>query len=396
MCKRSLLLLLGLLNLVSAAATPSLEEVVQAMQNADKRFSTHSMSVEHHLQQKNKYFTKVTTRRDEATGRYERKTNHYVPSKEDAEKLELDMANHSLWDSQMGYIFGASRDSTVNPLLVSKQPEQIVGDGRYAGGELLRGTLGNPKPVWDVMVEQNGQVQEEREEVDGVPCLVLKSDGEYGNITVWVDDAHGYVIRKLDEIKGPDSISYSGMKLREFPDGESQWEFHLDNVQVDKIDGHYVPVSGVYKRRNVSKGGAWLSTEQIRITSLNFNPDFAAEGAFKLDVPEGTEVWDLDVQGLKYTWNKGELVPMVDPEELEAIMQTTEQMVIAQGSPEPAQGHEIQLPQAADMTTTQSESKFSVRAAGSVLLAAIGCVLLFLALRNHKRAQAAKSETRPK
>ena len=112
-------------------------------------------------------------------------------------------------------------------------------------------------------------------------------------------------------------------------------------------------------------------------------------------MPDGTEVWDADVSGLRYTWNKGELVPMVDPEELDALKRTTEQMVLSQDAPQSVQPQELQLPQTADISSTKTQPRFPVRAVGSVVLAAIGCVLLFLAVRNRKRVKAANSETPP-
>jgi len=385
---------------VSAAAVPDLQEVLQSMGNADKKYRTHSMTIVYNEQGdisaggKSKTLTTVTTRQEEASGRFERKFRHYVPSPDNPEPTVLDMENHCLWTGEMAYDWGVSKRSTIKPLFISKRAEAVTANKQLQGLELLSATLSDDKPAWEVMAEQSdARVLESREVVDGVPCLVLKSSGKYGEMTLWVDDAHEHVVRKLVLVKGPNSL-WHGKELSTYPNPQTDWEYRIENVQVELIDGHYVPVSGVLSERRVSELGTITSITSIEIPSIDFNPDFAAEGAFQLDVvPDGTEVWDNDFQGLKYTWNKGELIPMVEPEEVDALERTTEQVVLSQDSPQAVQTEETQIPASTNINTQTTGSRFSLRAAGSVLLAAIGCVLLFLAVRNRKRLKGDDPET---
>lgn len=386
---------------VTAAGVPDLQEVLQSMGNADKKYRTHSMTIVYNEQgevsggDKSKVLTTVTTRQEEASGRFERKFRYYVPSPDNPEPTVLDMENQCLWTGEMAYDWGVSKRSTIKPLFISKRAETVTANKQLQGLELLSGTLSDDKPAWEVMAEQSdARVLESREVVDDVPCLVLKSSGKYGEMTLWVDDAHEHVVRKLVLVKGPNSL-WHGKELSTYPNPQTEWEYRIENVQVELIDGHYVPISGVLSERRVSGLGTIISITNIEIPSIDFNPDFAAEGAFQLDVvPDGTEVWDNDVQGLKYTWNKGELVPLVDAEELDSLKQTTEQMVLAQESPQAVQTEETQIPASTNINTQTTGSRFSLRAAGLVLLAAIGCVLLCMAVRNRKRLKTDAPEAR--
>jgi len=162
---------------------------------------------------KSRFLTRVTTRRDEASGRFEVLSADWRGATAAPEESIPTSRNHRLWTGEKAFDLGIS-DKTV--MFVSKEAQGFVTDNAaYSGGEMLKGTVGSFRPAWDVMAKQaDTRVLDSPEVVGGVPCLVLKGSGPYGEMTLWVDDAtkaHGSQLKKSGS---PPSISILISRLK--------------------------------------------------------------------------------------------------------------------------------------------------------------------------------------
>jgi len=350
--KGAIMLLMGMLCVGASfsAGALSAEDILQGMAEADKKYDELSMQMETTSEWSNgeRYIDEQLIRKDGATGRFEEKLLNRHCTQDDPDNLVLDMERHMLWTGEMAYSLGAHVKSITQPLIVSKKPDGgfVTDYSCGSGGELFRGMLYIPRPVWEICREHgNTELQETREEVDGSPCYVIKSSGKHGEITVWVDAEHEFVIRKALVEKGPDCVVLADKRLKDYDDPGLKMVISLDNVRVELIDGHYVPMVGTRSLVDTNADGSTTTfTENVEIKSINFHPDFLSEGAFVLNVPEGTEVWHQDAP-VKGVWKNGAEVAVLSEEEMETIKeeigQPSEPVDIAEGEAfeagEPAQ-----------------------------------------------------------
>lgn len=150
-------------------------------------------------------------------------------------------------------------------------------------------------------------------------CHVLEADTPYGTYTLWVDVACGGCLRQAkvrvekDDLAWGKPLGQSGVRK-----GHNQSRYYqslemtLTDVTVDRVGELYLPMAGTYECRTTYDDGYEMTVKRI-ITRRNvvFHPDFEAMGAFQMDMPEGTTVFDQDVPGTQYQWFDGRLVPYV-------------------------------------------------------------------------------------
>jgi hypothetical protein len=108
----------------------------------------------------------------------------------------------------------------------------------------------------------------------------------------------------------------------------------LDSVKIENIDGIFVPVEGRVRINTVrSNGEEETSVATFKRSEIDLNPDFDKyEGAFVLDVPDGTPVNYVDFfgTGVRYVWQNGKMVADVDDLVI-AELDKTAQQIIADG-----------------------------------------------------------------
>lgn len=184
---------------------------------------------------------------------------------------------------------------------------------RLQGGEALDGHFASDSLNFaQVMRLSDSRLRPEMEPVDGYPCWVIESAGPFGSYTVWLDPSAGCqprraVVRKDAEHRYQTrdrtvaDVKYPVRSLESV-----EWE--LSDVQVEVVDGHALTTAAtLVERQNWSTGEQRFVRRCQRAVDLT--PDFAARGAFKIDVPEGTRVIHQGFSRANgtfdYTWVNG-------------------------------------------------------------------------------------------
>lgn len=172
-------------------------------------------------------------------------------------------------------------------------------------------------------------VQAAREPVAQHSCYVLKADTPCGEYTLWLDPENGYCMRKADIIIDENDL-FSGKPMKESFVKKSccssseekrhyqQVHLQLEDVDIAKKDGVFMPVSGTLICQNLFDDGYEQKFKYlIERKNITFNPDFKALNAFKMDMPKDTVIYDLDVSGVKYQWDNGRMVAYVGKKAIE-------------------------------------------------------------------------------
>ena len=173
-------------------------------------------------------------------------------------------------------------------------------------------------------------VRSGKEEVDGIPCLVLEGEVQQGDdylypgvstrYTIWLDGEKGYLFRKaVVDIPFESPIPMDGKQA------VSQ-RHEIDGVRIEEVDGIPVITAAKKKVRTTYSTGDFVEYQQEGvITSLEWNPDLESLGAFQIDLPEGTVVSDRDA-GFNCVWREGRLEPLVNKAALNSIAETIEEI----------------------------------------------------------------------
>jgi hypothetical protein len=139
---------------------------------------------------------------------------------------------------------------------------------------------------------------------------LLEADTKYGLVKAWISPDAGHNCLQW-EISKRQNQFYRDGKLTN--DNFTGWTARFTADRVDRIDGQYVVTQATFNKE-VTNGDIVLSSEtsHYRLTHIDFRPDYAALGAFAIQLPEGTVVIDEDAGGIRYEWVGGQLQPVVD------------------------------------------------------------------------------------
>ena len=199
----------------------------------------------------------------------------------------------------------------------------------FWGGEFLDGrSPGDPIPIPDMLLGSDDlTVREEKESIDGSPCFVVQGDTlDYGRITLWIDPERGYLPRKATIHKSGDDF-YAGRRLSEprapLPPGVKYAESPpplvvesfatVDSIQIEEIEGVFVPTGMRLVRESVREDGSKTQTTQIHTrTDIDLSPNFEAVGAFDPGLPDGTPVNHQYFPGLAFEIRNGKVQPYID------------------------------------------------------------------------------------
>lgn len=169
-------------------------------------------------------------------------------------------------------------------------------------------------------------LRKKRERIDDVDCWVIEAATDHGDYTVWIDPEHGYtaaqvhlrtVTRGKPPRRGGKPICTETMRT-------------ITNTRFDEIDGAWIPVESdhTYRLTSSAKGDDWWQEEHIEVTEIVLNPDHEALGSFLADnIPNGTHVSLYPLLQISYTWEDGELVPLIDEAVVTAIDKTLATMM---------------------------------------------------------------------
>ena len=109
----------------------------------------------------------------------------------------------------------------------------------------------------------------------------------------------------------PAQLANGGFLPRPRPGGE--WMETVDAVDVQEIDGVFLPTAGRLTRKS-----KWASGEEsedgaaVRRREIVLHPDFQALGAFQIVLPEGTEVRLGGNSQRTFRWSQGKFSPDIN------------------------------------------------------------------------------------
>jgi len=186
-------------------------------------------------------------------------------------------------------------------LLQAQQP-----DGGFLQGRIE--CIGSAPKIVDVMSNSDSLNLIGQETLSGSLCYIVEAKTKYGTFTVWITPEKGYNALKYVVRKSGRDILRDDIHIED--QGITEWVKVVDSIDVRKIDGVFVPVSGKLVDR-AKAGDEWESTDHVEVkrSEIVLNPDFEALGAFEISFPEGTEVTHQDIPGLRFRWTKGKFVP---------------------------------------------------------------------------------------
>ena len=183
------------------------------------------------------------------------------------------------------------------------------------------------------------------ETIGSSKCIVLESDNSYGNFQVWLDPERGYNIIKAIITKGPEDI-YFGRLLKSYEYATTKQDetssskptktrtytetiVKIDNVTLEKQGHLWVPVSSDHEKILKFSDGVINNVKiHCKVEQLEVAPDFDKINAFKVKVPNGTNVYFMDPErsGISYEWVDGKVVTAVDQRTLDVLDNQIEQL----------------------------------------------------------------------
>ncbi len=166
------------------------------------------------------------------------------------------------------------------------------------------------EPV-DAFIRRSGKaaVRGQTEMVNGSACYVIDAPTEEGQLTVWIDPAHGYHVAKAM------MVQKEGHKVHGeiLPRGHKE-QCILTNVSFKQVNKVWVPVESTYEADIMRPPDSIMSGKtHSKITEFLIDPDHEALRSFEVnDFPEGTRTSYMDNGRLLpvwYIWKNGGPVP---------------------------------------------------------------------------------------
>ena len=197
------------------------------------------------------------------------------------------------------------------------------------------------KPLWQILQSASTlRVRDTMETVGSHQTYVLEAETEHGRYTLWIDPEHGFNPRRIVvERQGGhllDGRVLSSPPLKPAKAGNALFptvplkghRVVLDSVEIERIGDTFVPTEAkISLTRTYSSDEKVVFTTSYKRTGIDLDPDFEAIGdAFVLDVSDGTAVLNVDLQMIKYQWQGGKVVPLIDQSHLDMIENTIEEI----------------------------------------------------------------------
>lgn len=161
------------------------------------------------------------------------------------------------------------------------------------------------------LLAQSGDLhfRNERETINGVPCVVLAGTSEYGTVTAWIAPEKGHSVMKWTIEKAPQHL-FAGDSISRQRLSVENWQVTFEVKKTQEIAAQdstvYVPELAVCTHRIDRRDKiADVDTYEYKISDVQLNPDFAALDAFRIEIPEGTRVFNRDAPGLRFEWKDG-------------------------------------------------------------------------------------------
>jgi hypothetical protein len=173
------------------------------------------------------------------------------------------------------------------------------------------------RSIADLLVQCGDlHLRNEREDINGMSCVVLEGTSEYGVVTAWVAPEKGHSAMKWTIEKTPQHLFDGDVISKRWPSLES-WQVTYEVKKIQEIAATdsmvYVPELAVCAHRIGSRDGTSnVNAYEYKISDVQLNPDFAGMDAFHIDIPDGTRVFNRDAPGLRFHWKDGKPTVVVD------------------------------------------------------------------------------------
>jgi len=195
----------------------------------------------------------------------------------------------------------------VREMLLNLQAQSAHG-GFLEG---LTGGIGSATHQAEAMCDSNDVRYVGQETLGSTSCHVVEAKTEYGTFTVWLAPQKGYnALKSVWRKSGRDILRE---KIRIEDQGITEWTETVDAVDVQEIDGVFLPVAG-----RLTGKTKWASGEEsedhvvVQRRDIVLHPDFQALGAFQIVLPEGTEVRLTGNAQRTFRWSQGGFTPDIN------------------------------------------------------------------------------------
>ncbi len=179
-------------------------------------------------------------------------------------------------------------------------------DGGFLQGRI--GGIGTAPQIADLMSTCGDLHLVGQEMLDGTSCSIVEARTDYGTYTVWIAPEKGYNALRYSVRKSGHDILRDDVHIDD--QGITEYIEVVDAIEVQLIDGVFVPVSGQLTGRIKTDTGTETSDRMTAVRSeIRLHPDFQALRAFEVRFPEGTTVTHRDIPGLEFRWTQGRFVP---------------------------------------------------------------------------------------
>jgi hypothetical protein len=209
------------------------------------------------------------------------------------------------------------------PVMGTEVKEHLFGlqvqsrDGNFLQGRT--GGIGNATHQAQVMYDSNEVRYVGQETIAGTACTVVEARTKYGTFTVWLAPEKGYNALKSVWRKSGRDILRENIRIEE--QGITDWTETVDAVEVQKIDGVFVPVAG-----RLTRYAKWADGKEsedhttVQRREIVLHPDFQALGTFQIVLPEGTEVRLADNSQRTFRWSEGKFTPDLDKHLMKSLL----------------------------------------------------------------------------
>ena len=238
------------------------------------------------------------------------------------EKKKVDMNSRSIWTGkqyQHMQKFSEEGGGQISMSISDHLPKNKV-LGLTRGGSFLWGTIFYHNIIEIIKESDSAKLHESMENIGGSKCYVIEGRTKFGHCKVWIDPSFGFNLRKAVVAQKAGDLEF-GTSGKIISNNIAARKVIVDDVQIEKINGDFVPMVGTLVYTQLLKEGKPLKIDfRTKRLNIEFNPDFETMGAFVMDdVPDGTYVEHMDYPGIRYIWLGGRAIVDIDLDVLDEI-----------------------------------------------------------------------------
>jgi hypothetical protein len=186
------------------------------------------------------------------------------------------------------------------------------------------------QPLWEVMREAATlSLLPDTEEIDGAATYVLKSQGKFGEHTVWIDPARGSLPRRIEIRKELGNLLNSnqlGSRIGLADEKQRQpgrgppstqppdiraFSARIGSIQIENKGGVFVMTAWkVESKTTFGNGAPGEHRTENSVTVVDFKPEASSKDAFRpgIEIPEKSGVRVQDgLPGTEYEWVGGKV-----------------------------------------------------------------------------------------